>query len=462
MLRVFSELLWTIRRHGIEVSTASAIDAARACVEVGWDDRDLLRSALAATIVKHREDLGRFGRAFDDYFAQAGHPNDLFGRLAARGFTENEVDALRQLLFALGQQHGGGELRVLGTLAGHPGEIEWLLRGAGLRRTMRKMTSSSSIGFFAEQAARELGVSRATSALARTERALADAIGDARAAELAAALRRELEVLRARIRLTLEASVAEAEAAPVGSGLDAPFASLSAIEADEVRRALRTLAVRLRGAARVRERRSGRGRFDPRRTVRHAVRTGGVPFRVARRLRRRDRPALVVACDVSDSVRAASGFFLELVAAASELFKKVQSFVFISDVADTTELFRGMTRDKAMAAIASGTVVPIGGVSNYGRALAELERRVARRLDRRTTVVILGDGRTNLGASGAEVVRRLRERARGVLWLCPEPRSSWGMGDSAMPELAEASTEAIAVRNGRELEDAARRLVRFR
>ncbi|MBL9023401.1 MAG: VWA domain-containing protein [Myxococcales bacterium] len=462
MLRVLSELLWVIRRHGVEISTSTAIDAARACLEVGWDDRALLRAAIAATIVKRRDDLARVHRAFDDFFAAGGHPNDLFGRLAASGFDETELDALRRLLIALGQQRGGGEVQVLASMSGHAGEIEWLLRGAGLRRLTRSMTSSSSIGYYTEQAARELGVSRAGSAMPRIELALSDAVGAERAAALARALRGELEALRARIRLTLEARVSEAEGAPVGSGMDAPFAAMSDAEAAEVKRALRTLAARLRGAARVRERRAGRGRFDPRRTVRRAMRTGGVPIEVARRLRRRDRPSLVVVCDVSDSVRAASGFFLELVASASDLFHRVRSFVFIAEVAETTELFKGTTRDKAMAAIASGAVVSIGGVSNYARSLAELERRIARRLDRRTTVVVLGDGRTNFRGSGADVVRRLRDRARGVLWLCPEPRSSWGMGDSAMPELAAAVTEAISVRSGRELEAAARRLVRFR
>ncbi|NUO52043.1 MAG: VWA domain-containing protein, partial [Polyangiaceae bacterium] len=193
-----------------------------------------------------------------------------------------------------------------------------------------------------------------------------------------------------------------------------------------------------------------------------SLKTGGVPLRVARRLRRRDRPKLVVVCDVSDSVRPAAAFLLELVAATSELFRDVRSFVFIADVAETTELVRDRARDRALADIASGSIVPIGGASNYGRALAEIERRITRRLDRRTTVVVLGDGRTNLHASGADVVRRLRDRSRGVLWLCPEPRSSWGLGDSAMPRFVEASTEALTATSGRELEEAARRLVRFR
>ena len=104
MLRVLSELLWAVRRSGLSISPSMAIDAARALAIVGWDDRALLEAALAATLVKRREDLPRFGRAFADFFSDGGHPSDLYGRLAARGFSAVEVDALRQLLVALAQQ----------------------------------------------------------------------------------------------------------------------------------------------------------------------------------------------------------------------------------------------------------------------------------------------------------------------------------------------------------------------
>jgi uncharacterized protein with von Willebrand factor type A (vWA) domain len=219
---------------------------------------------------------------------------------------------------------------------------------------------------------------------------------------------------------------------------------------------VRGLADRLRGAERVRRRRALRGRIDPRATLRQSLRTGGVPFRPARRRRRRDKPRLVVLCDVSDSVRAASLFLLELVHAAQDLFAGTRSFVFVSELGETTRLFADHPPDTALARIYGGGVVSLAHNSNYGRALAAFEGRVGRQVDRRTTVVILGDGRANYLADGADVVGRLRERARAVLWVCPEAPGSWGSGDSAMPRYAAAVTRVLVARNAKELEIAAR------
>jgi uncharacterized protein with von Willebrand factor type A (vWA) domain len=219
---------------------------------------------------------------------------------------------------------------------------------------------------------------------------------------------------------------------------------------------VRGLAERLRGAERVRRRHARRGRIDPHRTLRASMRTGGVPFQPAHRRRRRDKPRLVVLCDVSDSVRAASLFMLELVHAAHELFAGTRSFVFVSELAETTRLFDGLPPDAALARVYGGAVVSLAHNSNYGRVLAAFEERVGRAIDRRTTVVVLGDGRTNYLADGAEVVARLRERARAVLWLFPEGPGSWGQGDSAMLRFAAAATRVLPARTAAELEAAAR------
>jgi uncharacterized protein with von Willebrand factor type A (vWA) domain len=125
------------------------------------------------------------------------------------------------------------------------------------------------------------------------------------------------------------------------------------------------------------------------------MRTGGVPFAPARRARRRDRPRLLLLCDVSDSVRAAARFMLEFVHAAHELFDRTRSFVFVSELGETTGLFAREPASVALGHAYGGSVVSVHDNSNYGRVLSEFERLHLGEIDRRTTVAILGDGRTN-------------------------------------------------------------------
>ncbi|XXX80580.1 VWA domain-containing protein [Sorangium sp. So ce134] len=463
MLLSIDEFLWALRRDGFAVSTAQAIDVARACALVGFDDRARLRDAIGAVVVERAGDLRRYHACFDRFFSPEGaHVGDLWARLRERGFSEGELSALRDLLSAAAERSGAsGDAIGFQALAGTAGELDQALRSAGIARVLAPMTSSLQVGFFAQRVMDQLGVPAVASALRRIRSALEEALGEERGKALAAALAAEMERMRHRVRehvtVTLRRLDGEERAAP--GRMDVPFASLGEGEMDEVRRAVRALSERLRGAERLRRRRARRGRIDPHRTLRRSLQTGGVPFQPARRARRRDKPRLMVLCDVSDSVRVAARFMLEFVCAAQELFDRTRSFVFVSELAETTELFAAMPTGAALERIQRGEVVSRAHNSNYGRVLHAFEERYGRDVDRRVTLVILGDGRTNYFADEAEVVRRLRDRARALLWLCPEGPGAWGTGDSAMLRYAAASTKVLVARTARELETAAREVV---
>lgn len=463
MLLSIDEFLWALRRDGFAVSTAQAIDAARACALVGFNDRAALRDAIGAVVVERAADLRRYHACFDRFFSPAGaHVGDLWGRLRERGFSDGELSALRDLLSAAAERSGAsGDALAFHALTGGAGELDHLLRTAGIARVLAPMTSSLQVGFFAQRVLDRLGVPAVASALRRIRSALQEALGEDRGTALADALSEELERMRHRVRehVTLSLRRLEGEAPATAGRMDVPFASLGDGEAEEVRRAVRELSERLRGAERVRRRRARRGRIDPHRTLRRSLQTGGVPLQPARRARRRDKPRLMVLCDVSDSVRVAARFMLEFVCAAQELFDRTRSFVFVSELAETTELFETTPTNVALDRIQRGEVVSRAHNSNYGRVLRAFEERYGREVDRRVTIVILGDGRTNYFPDEAEVLRRLRDRARALLWLCPEGPSAWGTGDSAMLRYAAASTKVLVARTARELEAAAREVV---
>lgn len=459
-LRVTDELLWVLRRSGFAIATSQALDAVRAVRAVGFESRSAVRDAIAAVIVKRAGDRDRFDAVFDAFFADSSRLT-LWERLAEGGFSPLELDALRELLDSLAVSSPDS---ALGPLVHRGAELDCLLQLAGSAQALDGMQSSLQAGFYTHRLLEHVGTWRAQDELASLRARLVDALGEERADALVRALQREVqraaEDVRGFVKSTLERR--DADRARGGDVLGAPLASLDPAEVEEVRRAVRAFVQRLRGGERVRRRRSRKGRVDAHATLRRAMRTGGVPFHLSRRARRRDKPRLLLLCDVSDSVRSVARFLLELTYAAQELFERTRTFVFVSELGETTRLFEEEPIEAALARAYSGAVVPVTHNSNYGRVLRAFEERVLRDVDRRTTVVILGDGRTNYQTDAAEVLDAIRARARSLIRLCPEPRAAWASGDSAMPRYAPKCTRVLEVRSARDLEEAARLLLALR
>jgi uncharacterized protein with von Willebrand factor type A (vWA) domain len=161
-----------------------------------------------------------------------------------------------------------------------------------------------------------------------------------------------------------------------------------------------------------------------------------VPFRLVWRRRRPDRPRIVILCDISDSVRHVSRFMLELTYLLQDLFDKVRSFVFVSDIGETTALFREHEIGRAIALAYGGAVVSVYANSNYGQAFSRFRRSHLDAVTARTTVLVIGDGRNNYNPAHAAALGDIRRRSKRLVWLNPEPPASWSFGDSAMREYA--------------------------
>ena len=145
-----------------------------------------------------------------------------------------------------------------------------------------------------------------------------------------------------------------------------------------------------------------------------------------------DRPKVIAICDVSGSVSQVARFLLLFLYSVSEIIPKVRSFAFSNYLGEVTELFENNSAEVALAE----TIKQWGsGSTDYGGALSELERLVGHEIDHRTTVLILGDARSNYGDPGHLALRRIHNRAKKVIWLNPEPRSFWNTGDSEMQKL---------------------------
>jgi hypothetical protein len=208
---------------------------------------------------------------------------------------------------------------------------------------------------------------------------------------------------------------------------------------EDIRRmndAVTRLAQRLKNRFSVRRKTAARGRFDVKETLRKNLQYGGVPFEIVLDRRKKTKPQVMVLCDISDSVLNASRFMLQFVYSIQDLYAKVRSFVFVSDIGEVTRLFEDNEIQHAVEAALKGDVIDVFSHSNFGRAFELFYKNYFCAVDSRTTVLIIGDGRNNYNRPNDWVLREIQRKAKQLIWLNPESRMTWGVGDSEMPRYA--------------------------
>jgi uncharacterized protein with von Willebrand factor type A (vWA) domain len=214
---------------------------------------------------------------------------------------------------------------------------------------------------------------------------------------------------------------------------------LSATRADlvAIRREIQPLARRLAARLAIEQRHGRRGQLDFRRTIRASLSTGGIPMETHHRPRRPRKTDLVVLCDVSESVTSFAHFTLLLVYALREQFSRVRVFAFIDNLDEVTDVFRpGADLVESVTRLASeADVRGWSGRTDYGRAFELFRERYLDALTSRTSLLVLGDARSNYGDPGLHALRDMAERARRSYWLNPERRSVWDTGDSVAEDV---------------------------
>jgi len=206
-----------------------------------------------------------------------------------------------------------------------------------------------------------------------------------------------------------------------------------------------------------RQQRARRGRLDGRRTTVTALQHGGVPAALHWRRRRRQKPKLMVICDVSSSVSAAARFLLMFLHAVNDVVPSVRSFVFASRFAEVTTLFDELPPEKAIAEVMDRYAGP---GTDYGGMLQQFVDLCDARIDRHTTVIILGDARNNDLPPQQQLLAHIGQRCQQLFWLNPEARGRWGSGDSVMPIYQPYCREAFPCSNLAGLERFVDRLLR--
>jgi len=194
---------------------------------------------------------------------------------------------------------------------------------------------------------------------------------------------------------------------------------------------------------------------DMRKTMRASLETGGVPLRLRYKPKRPRRPEIIVLCDVSTSVTSASVFFLSVLHALHDSFRRLRSFVFIERISEVTDVFEAERdfREISRRISREGGVADVSGYTDYGRVWSEFFTEVADDLHPRSTVIVLGDARTNGREPHAEIFAEISERAGRTFWLNPEPKLYWNYGDSVMSAYEEHCTAAFECWTTKHLEE---------
>ncbi len=176
-----------------------------------------------------------------------------------------------------------------------------------------------------------------------------------------------------------------------------------------------------------------RGQLHVPRTLRRNMAYDGNIFDLHWKSVKIDRPKVFAICDVSGSVANYARFMLMFLYSLEEVMPRVRSFAFSSDLAEVTELFE---RNGIEDAIAKTLRDYGGGSTDYGQAFEDFRHKCLDDVDNRTTIIILGDARNNYGEPRAEILKEMYDRAKRVLWLNPEPRATWNVGDAEMRRYA--------------------------
>jgi uncharacterized protein with von Willebrand factor type A (vWA) domain len=461
-----------LRKSGVRVSVAESIDAFRSLDELSIDDREVFKDALRASMVKRSEDITAFDQLFDLYWSGFYQSlRDAFeeasGSLAGRGIDLDQLlEQLKQQLERMGDASPELSELARALLSGDLSQLERLIRGAADQAGVGRIENLLQIGFFSRRVLDQLDLEGAAGELRDLARQLREAgMPDAQVDALLELVDRFLEALRKSVRSFTERELQQQnfnyiEKFRRESLLEKSFYNLTEEEIRRMREVVARLAQRIKNILSIRRRRLKRGKLDLHTMLRRNMSHGGVPFELVFKQRRKDRPKLVILCDVSSSVANVSRFMLQFVYSLQEAFTKIRSFVFVAELGEVTQVFQDHEINAAIdQALEGGDAINVYTRSNFGHAFHYFWRNYLAAVDGKTTVLILGDARNNYNDPKAWCLRDICNKAKNVVWLNPESPNAWGFGDSVMDKYLPHVTIAEECRNLKQLSKVVDRLL---
>ncbi len=458
MDKTILDFIDALRASGVRIALSENIDCFRALETLGVEDKQTFKSAMRSTLVKRGPDISTFEKLFEMYFTSLTRPllsededTDMgmlpFGSMTIQefleSFLEQNAEMFQNLAHLMQTQFGA--------------DFQMMMMRMGSSMGLSEISNPLQVGFFAKRIRDSLGWNLLSEELERLRQELT---GQGYSGEeidrliefVERQMKRAFEAIKEFVRRELEKNMLnDTEKWKQDELLNKSFYLLSRREIEMMRDIVERLGRKMKDKLVLRNKRKKRGRIDVKRTIRKNMQYGGVPIELIYKNRRRDKPQVLALCDISDSVSYAASFMLQFLYTLQELFSKVRTFVFVTQIAEVTQLFHEHDINIAIDLALNSRHVDYNGHSNFGYAFHKFRDEYLESVTPRTTIIVVGDARNNRNDPRTWAFRDIAEKAKRVVWLNPEARTGWRLGDSVMHEYMPHCDEVHECRNARQL-----------
>jgi uncharacterized protein with von Willebrand factor type A (vWA) domain len=432
MVNLVLKFVSVSRAAGLRISTSEVLDCFEQLNRVDVLDEPQFAAVLRANFAKSRREQFHFNRVYELFFHELRQESNI---AHADPLSEQIQNTLQSL--SSREEGNGASQAVLDFLSGDPQSfLEQMQAGFG-DGGAEGGGIGSNLGPMIQRLALMLELSAA-------QGALADYLTDQRD-HLPWEIRRDLkELFDARLesarRLLTNEPRAFDEKTPTTISYqqhldrlgEIHFASLTKKEVEGMREVIEQLVRRLKDTIGRRYAIKSRGPLDVKKTLRRSAGYQGIPVELFFRNRPPRKAKIVTLCDVSGSVWSAARFMLNMLYSLQECFTQVRSFVFVAGLEEVTNIFEDNEINQAIEKILKEVDIEYNAATDYGLTFRQFKKNYMDILNKKTTLIIIGDGRSNYSNPEDQILNEMRERSRRVIWLNPETPYFWYSGDSEM------------------------------
>jgi hypothetical protein len=415
MSEFLRDFIKVLRASDVRISTAEAIDAMRASTIIGLEDKAMLKVSLSQSLAKSLREKEIFDECYNNFFKED------YMNLSSKKDYENVDTSLENESF----DERNNDLEELYN-SSDKNSLKTSMALASQEVGLRNIRLFTQTGMFTRKILEFMGLEKLNNDIFQASRD-----GDNNREE-------ELKEIREKIRLEIRDYVEhQLKLRTSESGRQLREEALSQVRLSQIDKSdfvlmsniVRKMAKRLIALHSRRKRKANRGMLDVRSTIRVNQEYDGLLFKTLWKRKKVDRPKVITLCDVSGSVANYARFFLMFLYSLTEVLPNIRSFAFSNNAGEVTDLFD--TKDIETAS-AETLLLHGGGSTDYGNSISDLEGFIENDIDRKTTIIILGDGRSNYSDPRTDIMKALHEKSKRIIFLNPEPKSLWGTGDSEM------------------------------